>query len=197
MSAPYSSKTRYNLVILTRHSSWLETHTPISPFEYEYESEKQQMVSQAAERALFMTPSAHQFSLSTFPGSPLSDPCGTPEMTYTSSSRWEADQDGDDVQSLPWSDISSSSQAMAADNWSSGNCAWKQDEDCMDTLEMPDGSTRKTSNWLPVDPKAGFTIGSSSSQNQPRLDTSMHADGLFNIQEALLSPDSARWTYHG
>ncbi|KAB8233416.1 uncharacterized protein BDW43DRAFT_87021 [Aspergillus alliaceus] len=26
-------------------------------------------------------------------------------------------------------------------------------------LEMPDGSTRFTSNWLPVDPEGGFTIG--------------------------------------
>ncbi|KAE8356678.1 hypothetical protein BDV28DRAFT_145003 [Aspergillus coremiiformis] len=26
-------------------------------------------------------------------------------------------------------------------------------------LEMPDGSTRLTSNWLPVDPEGGFTIG--------------------------------------
>ncbi|KAF7597394.1 hypothetical protein BBP40_006337 [Aspergillus hancockii] len=36
----------------------------------------------------------------------------------------------------------------------------ENDEDDLFTpLEMPDGSTRFTSNWLPVDPEGGFTIG--------------------------------------
>ncbi|KAB8072691.1 hypothetical protein BDV29DRAFT_176853, partial [Aspergillus leporis] len=33
------------------------------------------------------------------------------------------------------------------------------DNDLFTPLEMPDGSTRFTSNWLPVDPEGGFTIG--------------------------------------
>jgi hypothetical protein len=34
-----------------------------------------------------------------------------------------------------------------------------QDES-LHLLEMPDGSMRLTTNWLPVDPVVGFTIGS-------------------------------------
>ncbi|KAE8383744.1 hypothetical protein BDV26DRAFT_326 [Aspergillus bertholletiae] len=34
----------------------------------------------------------------------------------------------------------------------------RDQEDIFTPLEMPDGSTRFTSNWLPVDPSGGFTI---------------------------------------
>lgn len=37
------------------------------------------------------------------------------------------------------------------------------DEDALTPLEMPDGSTRFTANWLPVDPTGGFTIDSPES----------------------------------
>ena len=37
-----------------------------------------------------------------------------------------------------------------------GTCVFE--DDCLTPLEMPDGSTRLTSNWLPVDPEGGFTI---------------------------------------
>jgi hypothetical protein len=37
---------------------------------------------------------------------------------------------------------------------------WEQEEqdEHLTPLEMPDGSTRLTGNWLPVDPVAGFTF---------------------------------------
>lgn len=34
----------------------------------------------------------------------------------------------------------------------------EEDQDTFTPLEMPDGSTRFTSNWLPVDSSGGFTI---------------------------------------
>jgi hypothetical protein len=38
----------------------------------------------------------------------------------------------------------------------------EDEEDALTPLEMPDGSTRFTANWLPVDPTGGFTIDSPS-----------------------------------
>ena len=34
----------------------------------------------------------------------------------------------------------------------------EEDQDIFTPLEMPDGSTRFTSNWVPVDSSGGFTI---------------------------------------
>lgn len=44
------------------------------------------------------------------------------------------------------------------------------DEDALTPLEMPDGSTRFTANWLPVDPTGGFTIDSPESASASAMD---------------------------
>jgi len=64
------------------------------------------------------------------------------------------------------------------------------------TLEMPDGSTRRTSNWLPVDPQAGFTIGSHSRKRDYHTKF-MHLEHVEDIQEAFISPNTAGWQYDG
>lgn len=59
-------------------------------------------------------------------------------------------------------------------------------------LEMPDGSTRFTANWLPVDPQGGFTIGS---PEKPRP-ASSGAGNLFDLEfmnyhkEAFITTDT-------
>lgn len=110
----------------------------------------------AAERALYMTPPIHSAAYSAFPLSPLSDPCSTPELGY-SSSGWDIEQ-GTSVPSPNNNLETYSIPSNQSTNASSPRNAQK--EDWLTPLEMPDGSTRMTSNWLPVDPTAGFTIGS-------------------------------------
>jgi len=146
----------------------------------------------AAERALFMTPSVHALSVSTFPGSPVSDHSSTPDNTQAPFSR------GEDRGASPLSDaMSESSSAMhgpMATGWLAHCPAWNaDDEDFPTMLEMPDGSSRKTSNWLPVDPEAGFTIGSCSYTDGPDF----HLEGLHDMREAFIPSSSSQWTYTG
>jgi hypothetical protein len=54
---------------------------------------------------------------------------------------------------------------------------------------MPDGSTRFTSNWLPVDPDAGFTIGSSA---MPGFGDEMHFGDMENAFFAS-KPAASAW----
>ncbi|KAL5332406.1 hypothetical protein BJX70DRAFT_384219 [Aspergillus crustosus] len=63
-------------------------------------------------------------------------------------------------------------------------------------LEMPDGSTRFTANWLPVDPQGGFTIRPPASQHPAEMDlemmmdyhTPLHHDGHnYNYRNAFIS----------
>jgi hypothetical protein len=64
------------------------------------------------------------------------------------------------------------------------------EEDVLTPLEMPDGSTRFTSNWLPVDPGAGFTIGS----GMPGYGDEMH---FGNMQNAFFpsKPTASAWGF--
>ncbi|KAJ5541827.1 hypothetical protein N7494_006903 [Penicillium frequentans] len=179
---------------LNMAGSWMPDYqTPISPFPHPDKTEKQHMLSRvAAERALFMTPSVHALSVSTFPGSPVSDHSSTPENTQAPYSRYE------DRGASPLSDtMSESSSAMhgpLATGWLPDCPAWKTDDEvCPTMLEMPDGSSRKTSNWLPVDPEAGFTIGSCSFPDGPDF----HFEGLHDIREAFIPSGSSQWTYTG
>ncbi|PKX89828.1 uncharacterized protein P174DRAFT_464227 [Aspergillus novofumigatus IBT 16806] len=48
--------------------------------------------------------------------------------------------------------------------------AAEDEEDALTPLEMPDGSTRFTANWLPVDPTGGFTIDSPVSASASRME---------------------------
>jgi hypothetical protein len=152
----------------------------------------------ATERALFMTPSAYPLPFSTFPGSPISDLSSTPDMSHASSGMWETDYERDSAHAqsfLPattetYMQALNESQGTAPD-YSSGG-----DEDHYPTtLEMPDGSTRRTSNWLPVDPQAGFTIGSHTrKRGHPSY---MHLECLEDVQGAFISPNTAGWNYEG
>lgn len=134
----------------------------------------------AAERALYMTPSVHSATYSAFPLSPLSDPCSTPELGY-SSSGWELEHD----QSVPspqntLETIPSNQSAQASSPRKT------QEEDLFTPLEMPDGSTRMTSNWLPVDSTAGFTIGSHGHRSACDADYPS-VDGFQDIQNAFIT----------
>ncbi|KAJ5675439.1 hypothetical protein N7462_008336 [Penicillium macrosclerotiorum] len=142
----------------------------------------------ATERALFMTPPVLHSSFPLFPGSPVSDPCGTPEMSHSSFGRWETDPESDDMQSSGSPHVSPHIQAHSYYPHPSSI------DDCPTTLEMPDGSTRRTSNWLPVDSSAGFTIGPEYSA--PRHgESDPHMQDFHDIQSAFFPTPSAGWAY--
>lgn len=175
-------------------SPWIPGYqTPVSPFPRPDEADRQHMLSRvAAERALFMTPSVHALSVSTFPSSPISDPSSTPENTQVPFSRCE------DRGASPLSDVMSESSSAVhgamGTSWLANCPAWKTDEEHFPTmLEMPDGSSRKTSNWLPVDPQAGFTIGSCAYPAGPEL----HLESPHDIREAFIPSSSSQWTWTG
>ena len=86
-----------------------------------------------------------------FPASPTSDTRSSPDPISTweeESGQYNFDLNMDQFQSPQLE-----SQAQLS-------------EDYFTPLEMPDGSTRLTSNWLPVDPEAGFTIAAPEEQFQ-------------------------------
>lgn len=138
-----------------------------------------------------MTPPAQQTSSSsnyfpTFPGSPISelDFCSTPEMSH--SSRWESDHEemhsrspytAPDPHRTPKNESGDYFMQMRADVGFN---------DCDETLEMPDGSTRRTSNWLPVDSSAGFTIGCDSARGD--YTDAPHIEEFRDIQSAFFNP---------
>ncbi|KAJ5167624.1 uncharacterized protein N7482_003218 [Penicillium canariense] len=149
------------------------------------DAERQRWIAlMATQRALFMTPSGPPAAFPTFPGSPISDPCGTPEPSHASFGRWETDQDSEDMQS---SRCPGSPPAhTVAPNMPIASHASQQahEEDYPTMLEMPDGSTRQTSNWLPVDSSAGFTIGTdpfraAPGANDPETHDLYHISGAF------------------
>lgn len=65
------------------------------------------------------------------------------------------------------------------------------DDDCVMPLEMPDGSLRMSSNWLPVDTTAGFTIGSQATSAGFEYNDHMHVGVLGDMRAAFISTDSA------
>lgn len=151
----------------------------------------------ATERALFMTPSAYPPSFQTFPGSPISDLCSTPDMSHAGSSVWEADPERDNVRSCLHPDNEMYMQAVSeTPGMASGHSSGEDEDDYQTTLEMPDGSTRRTSNWLPVDLQAGFTIGSRF-RKRTGHPSFIHLEDMGNIQEAFISPTAAGWKYDG
>ncbi|KAL4916046.1 hypothetical protein BDW62DRAFT_110589 [Aspergillus aurantiobrunneus] len=69
-------------------------------------------------------------------------------------------------------------------------------ETSLTPLEMPDGTTRFTANWLPVDPQGGFTIRPPAShQHDPLMDLDPyltmdhqdHVHGNYNYRNAFIS----------
>ncbi|GLI82059.1 hypothetical protein PoHVEF18_010459 [Penicillium ochrochloron] len=147
----------------------------------------------ATQRALFMTPSVQPPNFPTFPGSPISDPCGTPETSHASFGRWETDQDGEDLQSSRSPDTPNTNTTMSDRLAYSHSSHHFEEEEYPTTLEMPDGSTRRTSNWLPVDASAGFTIGA----DQPGPAQGEHEMHNFReMQGAFIPADPIGWTYN-
>lgn len=140
-----------------------------------------------------MTPTVQQAAFPGFPGSPISDPCGTPETSHTSLGRWETDQDSEDMQSSG-SPGSPSTQATMSDKFAFTHPSHHFDEEeYPTTLEMPDGSTRRTSNWLPVDASAGFTIEA----DQLGPNSGEHEVHDFRaMQGAFIPTDPIGWTYN-
>ncbi|EKV09941.1 hypothetical protein PDIG_28290 [Penicillium digitatum PHI26] len=130
----------------------------------------------ATQRALFMTPIPNTLAVP-FPGSPSSNPNGSPEPSQASSSGWEGEAEPEDAQYMQLDFGPSDFGASAFDTQHQTHGQTHRlssphrrhsriDEECLTPLEMPDGSTRMTSNWLPVDPDAGFAIGPSMMMNE-------------------------------
>ncbi|CAI7651034.1 unnamed protein product [Penicillium glandicola] len=144
----------------------------------------------ATQRALFMTPSPNTLAFP-FPASPTSDPHGSPDPSHASSTGWEGE--ADDVQYTPFnfgpSKLDAQYQAHSQiHTLSSPHSRHSGTEECLTPLEMPDGTTRMTSNWLPVDPDAGFAIGSSMIMNED-----VHE--FQDVKHAFFPLDTAAWSY--
>ncbi|PLN75641.1 hypothetical protein BDW42DRAFT_189135 [Aspergillus taichungensis] len=138
----------------------------------------------AAERALFMTPSVDGSNNST--GSPTAtaqghshttlhhspppllafddlDPCSSPDTSHFSYPGYDDIYYGVSGEPFPMSDVAAPSlhNSQSFSNPllpSHGNNNNNNNNNNDNLLEMPDGSTRLTANWLPVDPEVGFTI---------------------------------------
>ncbi|GES58757.1 hypothetical protein ATEIFO6365_0004090800 [Aspergillus terreus] len=129
----------------------------------------------ATERALYMTVgSPTAMSL------PMLDACSSPGSSHLSSGASDADVDPDAdwerdlVYRLPDPAASTAAaaapfhpapvfcpQALPQEAYATPECSG------LTPLEMPDGSTRFTSNWLPVDPEGGFTIHTAATATTP------------------------------
>ncbi|KAJ5108213.1 hypothetical protein N7456_004888 [Penicillium angulare] len=182
-----------------------QTHQFINTFQHPQDTEQQQIFSRvAAERALFMTPSNHAVPISTFPGSPVSDLSSATEMSQPASyNNWDTEKERDDIRASPISDVASdvnsASHKSMTFNWMA-DCHTKdmQDEGSDPAmLEMPDGSTRRSSNWLPVDPEVGFTIGPCSYSEDQKPKDHLYMEDFHDFQQAFISPNSAQWMYNG
>lgn len=118
-------------------------------------------------------------------------------MSHAGSSVWEADPERDNVRSCLHPDNEMYMQAVSeTPGMASGHSSGEDEDDYQTTLEMPDGSTRRTSNWLPVDLQAGFTIGSRF-RKRTGHPSFIHLEDMGNIQEAFISPTAAGWKYDG
>ncbi|KAJ5963969.1 uncharacterized protein N7479_003845 [Penicillium vulpinum] len=148
----------------------------------------------ATQRALFMTPPSNTLAFP-FPGSPSSDLHGSPGPSHASSSGWEGEAEHlEDAQYTQFdfgpSGLDAQYQAHGQPHSvSSPHRRYSRtDEECLTPLEMPDGSTRMTSNWLPVDPDAGFAIGSAMMMNEDM-------PAFQDVKHAFFPSDPAAWSY--
>lgn len=64
------------------------------------------------------------------------------------------------------------------------------EDDSLTPLEMPDGSLRMSSNWMPVDTSAGFIIGSRSSTHRLKRVHGLHMDPSLDVLEAFMRPEN-------
>ncbi|KAJ6101545.1 hypothetical protein N7499_001175 [Penicillium canescens] len=161
----------------------------------------------ATERALFMTPSPNPMAYP-FPASPSSDPCLSPDSSHAST--WEeGDRERDEGLHISTFAVDLNTHGQGQDHaqsqcqtqahtsprrYSEYSTHRVDEEEALTPLEMPDGSTRFTSNWLPVDPDAGFTIGLSG---VPGFGDEMH---FGDMKDAFFASDPAvasAWGYDG
>ncbi|KAJ5502590.1 hypothetical protein N7463_005464 [Penicillium fimorum] len=143
----------------------------------------------ATQRALFMTPSPN--TLFPFPGSPPSDPHGSPDSSHASSRGWDGEAEHEDSHynfDFGPSALEARAPSQTHTVRSPHHQYSRKDEECLTPLEMPDGSTRMTSNWLPVDPDAGFAIGSAMTMNE---DVAAFQD----VKHAFFPTAPAAWSY--
>ncbi|KAL5359244.1 hypothetical protein BJX96DRAFT_148049 [Aspergillus floccosus] len=124
----------------------------------------------ATERALYMTVGSPSTTTSAMSMSmPMLDACSSPGGSHLSSGASEAEADADadwerdlsavsSVYRLPDPVASTSAAFYPAPFYPQQQAYATAENNGLTPLEMPDGSTRFTSNWLPVDPEGGFTI---------------------------------------
>lgn len=150
----------------------------------------------ATERALYMNiPPA-----SANPHSPaelgISSPGASPSH-HSSASEDEHDPPFEVPQVYQLPD-SSSTNAHIHEPTATGSAGAKTKED-LTPLEMPDGTTRFTANWLPVDPQGGFTIRPPAGHHQGDMGPEpmdyqghFHLDGQsnYNYRNAFISLDN-------
>jgi hypothetical protein len=123
-----------------------------------------------------------------FPSSPTSDTRSSPEPSHASTSGWEGEIEEAQYTQFDFvprldTQLHNSTQITSPHRFS----AMAEVEDCFTPLEMPDGSTRLTSNWLPVDPDAGFTVGSPTIPDEVQFE---------DLKHAFFHSESADWSYH-
>ncbi|KAL4907371.1 hypothetical protein BDW74DRAFT_123700 [Aspergillus multicolor] len=112
----------------------------------------------ATERALYMNiPPASATTAN--PLSPMAEPGISSPSAISSHHSIASDTDDHDV---PAFEVPQVYQLPQADNSNANAPAYLTSRDVKEIrltpLEMPDGTTRFTANWLPVDPQGGFTI---------------------------------------
>lgn len=148
----------------------------------------------ATERALFMNHPCNHPGFSTYAASPTSDPCSSPGTSHDSSSGWEGDAERE---ALDLRSTDSSPPKLHFRTPREPVYYYQQmadEDDNLIPLEMPDGSTRFTGNWLPVDPGVGFTIGSCVHRD-PSEDGNHLGMKAFHLDTiAFTPPNSAAWS---
>ncbi|KAJ5623832.1 hypothetical protein N7510_000141 [Penicillium lagena] len=151
----------------------------------------------ATERALFMNRLCNQPGFSAYAASPTSDPCSSPGTSHDSSSGWEGDPERE-VMDLHSADSSPPKLYPRTPREPIHQYQHMADEDDnLIPLEMPDGSTRFTGNWLPVDPGVGVTIGSCVHRDPSEDGNHLDLQAFHHDTIAFIPPNSAAWSCEG
>lgn len=124
----------------------------LSPHFSQFPSNMPTLDQLATQDALFTNPQAFSF-----PASPISDTRSSPDSA--SASVWEDE-------ALRETTLDFNLDQFQTSQFQPPQDASSHFPEGFMPLEMPDGSTRLTSNWLPVNPDAGFTIAPPEEQFQ-------------------------------
>lgn len=121
--------------------------------------------------------------------SPSLDYCSSPETSDT----YNESEDGSQEENLNFYGLPGIYSPQTASQVTTKKPPTTEDDD-LTPLEMPDGSTRLTANWLPVDPEGGFTIAEPGMQtagiqddgNMFDMDIIPHAkDAFFSVEPTM------------